>query len=244
MRWLTVKNWQEFQHYKDRNPPWIKLHRTILDDYEFASLPDRSKAHLMLIWVFASQNDGRIPNDAAFLARKLGLEAKPDLDELISHGFLIPEQDASGAQAPSKQDAPLVRDTTATQKLKRQTGRAIPEDFKITDEIRAWAASKGYDNIEASLDYMRDWAASGGHLRADWVATLRNCIKGDWGKARENARKNPKGQTFAPPSHKCVKCGDPCGNTFQHKGGIYCLKHHSELKQAERDIELAAKRAA
>jgi hypothetical protein len=39
VRYLRVKNWSEFQHYKDRNPPWIKLHRTLLDhDYEAAIL--------------------------------------------------------------------------------------------------------------------------------------------------------------------------------------------------------------
>ena len=35
---FSVKNWDEFQHYKDRNPPWIKLHNHLLDDYEFEML--------------------------------------------------------------------------------------------------------------------------------------------------------------------------------------------------------------
>ena len=29
-----VKNWSKFQHYKNRNPPWIRLHVEILDDYK------------------------------------------------------------------------------------------------------------------------------------------------------------------------------------------------------------------
>src|SRR5690606_19747530 len=33
--YLTVKNFERFQHYKDRNPPWIKLYNDLLDDYEF-----------------------------------------------------------------------------------------------------------------------------------------------------------------------------------------------------------------
>ena len=32
---LTVRNWSDFQHYKDRSPPWIRLHRDLLDNYEF-----------------------------------------------------------------------------------------------------------------------------------------------------------------------------------------------------------------
>jgi hypothetical protein len=32
---LTPKNWKSFQHYKDRAPAWIKLHKALLDDYNF-----------------------------------------------------------------------------------------------------------------------------------------------------------------------------------------------------------------
>ena len=49
-----VKNWSKFQHYKNRNPPWIRLHVEILDDYkadgtenDFHALPDKDKLTLM-----------------------------------------------------------------------------------------------------------------------------------------------------------------------------------------------------
>ncbi len=71
MQFYTVRNWNEFQHYGKRNPPWIKLHRALLDDYNFCSLPDDAKAHLMLLWVFASQHNGEIPDDPQFLEKKL-----------------------------------------------------------------------------------------------------------------------------------------------------------------------------
>ena len=35
---LTPKDWGEFQHYKDRSPPWIKLHKKILDNADFSPL--------------------------------------------------------------------------------------------------------------------------------------------------------------------------------------------------------------
>lgn len=104
--WLRVKNWSEFQHYKDRNPPWIKLHRALLDDYAFSALPDAQKAHLVLVWLFAaSQQEGKVPNDAAFLSRKLGTSEPIDLETLINAGFLILEQDASKPLADRKQGA-------------------------------------------------------------------------------------------------------------------------------------------
>jgi len=85
---LTVKNWDTFQHYGKRNPPWIKLHRAILDDYTFCALPDTSKAHLMLLWLYASQNNGTVPHDVSFLERKLSI-ASLDIEMLIQHGFLL-----------------------------------------------------------------------------------------------------------------------------------------------------------
>ena len=98
MKSLKVKNWETFQHYKHRNPPWIKLHRAILDDYAFCSLPDAAKAHLMLLWLYASQNNGLVPPDVPFLERKLSC-SNLDLDSLVDAGFLIRQQGASNAPA-------------------------------------------------------------------------------------------------------------------------------------------------
>lgn len=89
---LSVKNWDEFQHYKDRNPPWIKLHNTLLEDYEFECLQDASKGHLLCIWMLASRTNNKIPYDSAWVARKIGASDKVDLDLLLSSGFLVLNQ--------------------------------------------------------------------------------------------------------------------------------------------------------
>lgn len=125
MRMLVVKNWQTFQHYKERNPPWIKLHRSLLDDYEFSRLHDASKAQLILIWMLASQNDGRIPEDAKFLQQRLSLDRPPDLEILLNQGFLIPEQDASNMLADSKQDASDVLVLARSREKRREEERRI-----------------------------------------------------------------------------------------------------------------------
>jgi hypothetical protein len=99
MKFLAVKNWQDFQHYGKRNPPWIKLHRAVIDDYAFCSLPDNAKSHLMLLWLYASQNNGRIPVDAPFLENKLSI-TNLDLTNLSDRGFLVP--DGSSGKGASK----------------------------------------------------------------------------------------------------------------------------------------------
>jgi len=97
-QFLTVKNWDQFQHYSKRNPPWIKLHRALLDDYAFCALPDVAKGHLMLLWLFASQHDGKIPVDPKFLEKKLSCE-NINLDLLVERGFLVCQHGASEVQA-------------------------------------------------------------------------------------------------------------------------------------------------
>ncbi|MEB3198431.1 MAG: HNH endonuclease, partial [Candidatus Sericytochromatia bacterium] len=96
---LVVKNWSEFQHYKDRNPIWIKLHRAILDDYTFASLPDHAKAHLVGIWCLAAGNDGKIPNDPAWVGQRINARQAVDLEALVAAGLLVAETQVSATAA-------------------------------------------------------------------------------------------------------------------------------------------------
>ena len=103
---LTPKNWHAFQHYNKRNPPWIKLHRALLDDYEFSQLPVESRALAPMLWLIASEaKDGIIhmSHDAlAFrlrMTRNLLTEA---LEPLLAKGFIL---DASAMLALCQQHA-------------------------------------------------------------------------------------------------------------------------------------------
>lgn len=191
MKWLTVKNWAEFQHYADRNPTWIKLHRALLDDYEFCALPDHAKGHLVLIWIFASQQGGRVPADPQFLTKKLGLNRAVDLEQLVKSGFLISDgnQDASD---------PLALEEKRREQKPKSKRTTLPPDFKISEEVRAWALAGNYDQLEASLAHFRDYCMANAKLYADWDAAFRNCIKGDWGDARKKARERILSNPNAP----------------------------------------------
>lgn len=90
--YLAVKNFERFQHYKDRSPQWIKLYNDLAEDYGFSRLPDHQKAHLVLIWLLASRIDNRIPADARWIAGKIGATEPVDLDALVSAGFLVPHE--------------------------------------------------------------------------------------------------------------------------------------------------------
>lgn len=119
---LHVKGWSTFQHYKDRSPAWVKLHRSILDDFDFAMLPLASKALAPMIWLLASESeDGSIDADPRRLAFRLRWDVadiEAGLKPLILAGFLI---DASGALAERYQDASLERETYREEKEKEDT---------------------------------------------------------------------------------------------------------------------------
>jgi len=93
MRFL-VKNWSVFQHYKDRSPPWIKLQKILLDDFDYQCLPIASRALAPMVWLLASENmDGSIDGDTKRLAFRLRAseeEIKNGLEPLVQAGFLVP----------------------------------------------------------------------------------------------------------------------------------------------------------
>jgi hypothetical protein len=124
VRYLSVKNFTKHQHYKDRRPPWIKLHVEVLDDYAFSCLQDASKAHLMLLWVLASKLDNRIPYDLPFLTRKLGATSPVDVDELVLLGFIEVSQDDSRPLAGRKQTAMPETETETETDMRAKNSRA------------------------------------------------------------------------------------------------------------------------
>jgi hypothetical protein len=96
----------EYQHYSDRNPPWIKLHQLILEDYDFGKLPDATKWHALAITLLASRMDNHIPVDAKWIGMKVSANKPVDIDRLLSVRFLevctcerCVEQDASKSLA-------------------------------------------------------------------------------------------------------------------------------------------------
>jgi hypothetical protein len=76
---MQIKNWAKFQHFKDgsRKPPWIKLYRDLLDNLEWHELPAESAKVLIMLWVVASENHGKLPD-----IKKLSFRLRVTEDQL------------------------------------------------------------------------------------------------------------------------------------------------------------------
>lgn len=102
---LAVKNFERFQHYKDRKPTWIKLYNDLLDDYDFCALPDSSKWLAIGLWLLASRSDNRIRNDPVWIGRMIHATEAVDVRPLIDAGFLSVLADATDVLAGPYQSA-------------------------------------------------------------------------------------------------------------------------------------------
>lgn len=100
---FSVVNFDRFQHYRGRTPPWIKLYNNLLDDYAFARLPDAAKWHLVGIFLLASRYDNKIPADLDWLAKKLSASFVINLPLLQEAGFIVLDQTCSNLLADCKQ---------------------------------------------------------------------------------------------------------------------------------------------
>ena len=148
MNTFSVKNFEKFQHYKDRNPPWIKLYNELLDDYEFGLLPDASKMHLIAIWLLASRSENKIPLDPTWVERRINATEKVDLTLLAERGFILLDQPLQGVeQVDSKPLAECLsrererdRAETETETEQRQKTRAsaLAPAWTNDDRVSFW----------------------------------------------------------------------------------------------------------
>lgn len=58
----------------------------------------------------------------------------------------------------------------------------MPEDFGISEAVRAWANLKGHAHLEKHLEHFRLAAKAKSYVYADWDAAFMNAIRGDWAK--------------------------------------------------------------
>jgi hypothetical protein len=190
---ITSKNWASFQHYKDRSPAWIKLHKSLLDDFEFHSLPLASRALAPMLWLLASESqDGSIdadPKKIAFRLRMSHAEVKEALKPLIDAGFFVAEQDASNPLAEPERSACLETETYKEEKEgeKKRAARVSqlsPPDL-VADGLKEATAAEFIEHRKhkrarltpAAWDGIKSEALKAGWSNEDAV---RKCLQRGW----------------------------------------------------------------
>lgn len=148
---FSVKNWSEFQHYKDRNPPWIKLHNHLLDDYDFECLGDTAKGHLLCIWMLASRTKNEMPFDDKWIAKKIGASSKVNLAALVNSGFIVVEQSASNMLHNKTQVATLSVPSVEESRGEKEKRR---EDISTLQQVESLQAVCSFSLNDNTLFYL------------------------------------------------------------------------------------------
>jgi hypothetical protein len=192
---MRIKHWNKFQHFKDRKPPWVKLYRDLLDDLDWHELDAQASKVLVMLWLIASEDEGRIPPTKT-LAFRLRMTEKQTNDCLnkLSHWL---EQDDINTISERYQDDSLEteRETEKEREteveVKRGTkGSRLSADWVLPEDWESWASQERPDlNPQKVGEQFKDfWIAKAGAagVKLDWQATWRN-----WVRNQRQERLNP-----------------------------------------------------
>ena len=160
---LRVKNWEKFQHYKDRRPPWIKLYHELLDNLDYHLLSPKAGKALPLIWLLGSESDGILPD-----AKEMAFRIRYDLDiteivlkELTDAEFL--EEISAEQVATHKPEGSYWGSRYIPEKLRQKI-------FK-RDKTCRWCDSK--DNLE--IDHIVPVSRGGEPTEENLQVLCRSC---------------------------------------------------------------------
>jgi len=153
MKFFKIKNWDDFQHYTDRSPPWIKLYNHILDDYTFTCLQDASKLHLVLIWLLASRNSNHLPYDSNWIKSRISVNSKINLDELLKAGFI--ELENNEIKGLEEDALPCLQDASKVLQTVEQSACLEREERESRAEQRRREKSKKF--IPPSVEQVKDY---------------------------------------------------------------------------------------
>lgn len=160
---MRIKNWQKFQHYKERKPPWVKLYRELLDDIEWNQLPGDAAKTLIMLWLVASEDDGHLP-DIKTLCFRLRVPEKSfnDSISMLSHWL---EHDDSDVQATRKQGAELETETERETEEEIETKRETEEEKDVAVPNRGTADPV---SLKPKKEPNQFWPVLIEHIKRKW----------------------------------------------------------------------------
>lgn len=94
-RWIVIPNWhgedgeEGLQHYRDRDPIWIKNYRRLLVNPDYLNLTAPARALLHGLWLLYASSDGAVPEQTSYLSRALALRVSNTQVEALNHAGFI-----------------------------------------------------------------------------------------------------------------------------------------------------------
>ena len=208
MNYIKVCNWQKYQHYSQRNPPWIKLHNQLLDNYNYGCLQDDSKLLLITLFMLASRTENNIPADLEWIKIKGGLRNEVNLEPLIKANFInyvaTCKQDDSKMIATCNQvvctEKSRVEKSRVEKKREEGMARSLIFQKPSIDEISTYCQERK-NNVKPQMffDYYESngWVVGKNKMK-NWKAAIRTWEQRNFEGGQNGQQGNRYGRSGLP----------------------------------------------
>lgn len=161
-KFIRVKNWAEYQHYKDRSAPWIKLHREMLSSHFWVMGDDASKLLAICIMLLAQRTDNKIPLDLEYIKRFSHLDQTPDLAPLLDSQFIEIIDDSGCLQTASEVLATCPSEENRGEENRVEKPSASADqvrDILPPEFVEAWDAYPKREGGDSRASALKAWKA-------------------------------------------------------------------------------------
>jgi hypothetical protein len=142
---IKINNWSSFQSYKDRKPPWIRFHKSLLDNFEYQCMSANARALLPMLWLLASEDEdptsGLIRDNNAKIAFRLRLprqEVDEGVAEIEAAGFIEQNQPCNeSVTEPLRNGLESVTPETETE-TETETDKKLSSDNSVEQSAPTW----------------------------------------------------------------------------------------------------------
>lgn len=97
-------------------------------------------------------------------------------------------RESNNENRESKASIPQSDDCDPPAKKRKKSNVSIPEDFGISDAVRAWAAEHNYGELERHLDAFRLKCEAKGYRYANWDKAFMEAVRADWAGLRSGGK--------------------------------------------------------
>jgi hypothetical protein len=153
---IVVKNWERFQHYKDRDPPWVKLYRDILSAESWVLGTDTSRLLQLAIIMLAARYGNRIPLQWNLIRKVASFDFdavafETALSHLVAQNF-VEIQSVTETGEAVVQSASNVLALTRSREAEESRGREEAEESR---ETMSAARTRGSPADDPDLDRVK-----------------------------------------------------------------------------------------
>jgi hypothetical protein len=179
-KFLSIKNFEKYQSYTKKNPPWFKIHRCMFGDVEFMKLSTHHRFLYVGLIHLAVETNNRIYNCTTWIGQRLYIPpTEVDLRPLYRCGFLATSnlhRTLSETETEERQRRVEDISSASPPPHKKFHATVYPDGFAFDERAEALATSYGL-NPYKELAAFRDHHSAKGSLFKDWQAAYRTWLR-------------------------------------------------------------------